>query len=230
MKHIVVLFICLLALLSGNVRSAVVSTPTGEAVATTLATGTVAWSFSVEAGDLAFGHEITLVANGTYIAQHDVWDTPEQMVISYDASGNLLGAVGAVSLVGQPTLPFNTVIIRLSDRSIILPTEFRNGSFDGVSLGSMYADDNNTYADDFEYRMITGFDEEFLLTGDFYRSEFASGSESSIIVTGLYIVPEPSSSMLFLAGIMFLACNRKRPTREGGPFSLTWSNCATSVT
>jgi hypothetical protein len=203
------LLLCLCILLSSKARSAVVANSTGEQVSAMLSTATISWIVQIESGYQSFLPEITNTSNGTFTAQNDTWTSPASLVVSYDLSGNLLAAVGSGVAISQPTLPFDTIIVRLGDRSLLLPTELRNGSFNGISFRDMYADDGNSNVDAYDYLIFTDVTGEFSLVADFFKSETAAGTESQFKAWGIS-VPEPSSSLLILVGFASLACKRRR--------------------
>jgi hypothetical protein len=188
----------------------VISDPTNEQFAGVYSTGLFSWSVTFETGYPSTGTpEIKVISNRLVTADH-AWSTPEQVEVGYDEAGNLNVRAGSTTLSVQPTTPFNTVLIRLGDRARFSTyTELRNITFDATSLRNMFADDLGTFVTDNDYQIVSGFGDTFSLRGSFFKSPGSVGNESQLEITGVWMVPEPSTSFLFMISIIGVFFRRR---------------------
>lgn len=218
MKHIVSL-LCLLALLLSNARSAVVADVTDSEFVTLTSTGVVAWSVKYQTGYPSLSQpEIFISANGVMTLNH-TWSNPEQMGVSYDEAGNLNVRAGSTTQSVQPLLPFNTILVRLADKTFFSTvTEFKDVSFDGTPVRNLFADDANSFVTDYDILRIDGVNGTFVLGGSFYRSMASVEDQSRLEIYGVNLVPEPSTSLLVLIAGVALVLRRSKPTGSSGGF------------
>ncbi len=201
-----IMFILTLLGIADLVSGAVTSTDLTETQYTsTLSTSTVAWKIEMTSGfPSTVMTEILVQANGS-TSVHHLWSYPEELGIEYDALGYLGVRAGSTVVEKSPSepfapiLPFNAILIQIGDTSFFGPTELKNSVFNGTAIRNLFAEDNNTANTDYDQLMIQGFGDTFTLDSIYHVNQAGFDRESSLTITGVWVVPEPSSLILALA-------------------------------
>jgi hypothetical protein len=186
------------------------SNPTDEEYSQVYSTGLFSWSVVFETGYPSTSTPEIRVTTNHLVTSHHVWSTPDPIGVDYDEAGNLNIRAGSTTLSAQPITPFNAICIRLSDRARFSTyTEFKNIIFNTITLRNMFADDLGTFITDNDYQIVRGVGDTFSLSGNFFRSFASVGNESQLEIVGVWVVPEPSSSMLLLMSTVCLIFRRR---------------------
>ena len=172
-----------------------------------LSTSTVSWKVEMIAGFPSTStREITVTANNVQHVHH-LWGYPEQIVIGYDASGNLNVRAGSTVLTAQPLTGFNAVMVQVTDTTQFFSTELRSNTFNGTSFRNLFADDNDTFIPTSDQVKFGGVGSTFSLQSVFYQNSYDRGAV--ITFTGVSSVPEPTWTIHFLATMVFLFLRRR---------------------
>ena len=210
MKSLIALIAILLTGLV-PVKAVVISNPTNSEYDNLVATSTISWKLTAEAGfSSGSTNELTLQSNITQSVSHN-WSSPDPVIGSYDAgAGNLNFQVGStVLLPQQPITGFNAILIRVSDRTAYDATSLNGGVLNSVSFRDLLADNNEQPSSYYDQVLITDFGNSFSFNANFLKGEFAGGDESTFQIIGLNI-PEPSSFLLIGFSAVLLLSFRRR--------------------
>jgi len=188
----------------------ILSNPTDEEFAQAYSTGLFSWSATFETAYPSNGTpEIKVITDHLENRDH-TWSTPDQIAIDYDIAGNLNVRAGSTTLSVHPTTTFNMILIRVSDRTrFSTHTEFKDIAWGTLPLRNMFADDLGTFITDNDYQIIKEVGTTFALSGNFFRSLASVGNESQLEITGVWVVPEPSTFVMFFLATSFFYIRRR---------------------